>query len=338
MEKNFGVIVVCCRTDFSYAKGAVASVRRFMPGVPICLLIDGPFNPRGFVARYGLDLINRPLIRDPFLKAHARGSSVTKMIALWESPYEHFLLLDADTVLWGDIRGLADFTKFDFIVDTGPSSMPPDAMNQYIFDTKLIETYQPDFNHAGRRYFCAGVFFGSRGRIPIEEFKRFMDKQKELQLFRCHDQGWFNFIIHYGKQTGRLRVDQKTIQYNVSDHSRQETKRRFGAAPPDPVADPIVIHWSGAINPLWMKRRETWAEPMLYFRRQLLAEAGLHGAAAQNAFLWCEEAIVAWPRALRKSCLSVKWGCYGLVKAVLRTCLGNARGEKAIRLVRRFRA
>ena len=337
MENKFGVIIVCCKTDFSYTKGTVASVRRFMPGVPICLLIDGPFNPKGFVKQYGLDIINRPLIRDRFLRAHARGSSLTKMIALWESPYEHFLLMDSDTVLWGDVRGLADFTKFDFVVDTGHQFMPADAMNQYIFDPKLIEIYQPDFNHAGQNYFCAGVFFGSRGRIPIEEFKRFIEKQSELHLFRCGDQGWFNFIIHYGKQTGRLRVDQKTVQYTVSDHTRDETRLKFGSAPPAHVTDPTVIHWSGAVNPLWMKRHETWAEPMYYFRRQLLAEAGLHFAPVQNAFMCCEEWIAALPRATRNKCLRVKWMCYGFAKAALRTCLGDSWGGKAIRLLRRFR-
>jgi len=337
MENKFGVIIVCCKTDFSYTKGTVASVRRFMPDVPICLLIDGPFNPRRFVKRYGLDIINRPLIRDSFLMRHARSSSLTKMIALWESPYEHFLLLDADTVLWGDVRGLADFTKFDFVVDKGYQFMPADAMNQYMFDQKLIEIYQPDFNHAGQNYFCAGVFFGSRGRIPIEEFKRFIEKQSELHLFRCGDQGWFNFIIHYGKQTGRLRVDQKTVQYVVVDHSREETRRTFGSVPPARVNDPTVIHWAGMVNPLWRRRHETWAEPMFYFRRQLLAEAGLRFTAAQNAFMWCEEWIAAWPQAARTARHKAKWACYRLAKAALRTCLGDSWGEGAIRLLRRFR-
>ncbi len=337
MGNNFGVIIVCCRADFSYAKGTVASVRRFMPGVPICLLIDGPFNPKSFVKRYGLDIINKPLIRDSFLKAHAHGAGLTKMIALWESPYEHFLLLDSDTVLWGDIRGLADFTKFDYVVDTGNQSTP-DIMNLYIFDPKLIEIYQPDFNHAGQNYFCNGVFFGARGLIPIEEFQRFIEKESELHLFRCRDQGWFNFIIHYGKQTGLLRVDQKNLQYIVCDHSREETRLKFGSAPPAHVTDPTVIHWAGVANPLWTRRRETCAEAMFYFRRQLLADAGLRFVAAQNAYMWCEEWIAAWPRATRNKLFSLTGMCCSFAKAALRLCLGDSRGEKAIRLLRRLRS
>lgn len=336
MESTFGVIVVCCKADFFCARGTVASVRRFMPGVPVCLLIDGPFNPRGFVKRYGLDIINQPLIRDSFLKAHAHGSGLTKMIALWESPYEHFLLLDADTVLWGDIRGLADFTKFDFVVDKGPPSTP-ESMNLYIFDSKLIESYQPDFKHDGQQYFCNGVFFARRGRIPIEEFQRFIEKERELHLFRCGDQGWFNFIVHYGKQTGQLRVDQKKLQYIVSDHPLEETRLKFGSAPPAHVTEPTVIHWAGAANSLWAGRRQSWAEPMLYFRRQALAEAGLRFTFAQNAFMCCEEWIAAWPRALQKQCLSVKSVCCCFAKAALRACLGDVRGEEAIRLLRRLR-
>ncbi len=337
MDRSFGVIIVCCMGDFSYAKGAVASVRHFMPGVPVCLLIDGPFYPEKFIRRYDLDCINRPRIRDPFLREHARGSSVTKMIALWESPYERFLLMDADTVLWGDVRPLADFSRYDFIADVGPERLTPEEMNRYMFDPELVKAYQPDFEPAGLRYFCAGVFFGTRGLIPIEEFRRFIKRQRESTLFKCDDQGWLNFMLLYGRQTGRLRLDRQRIQFVVSDYTREETRLMFGSAPGERPAGPVVIHWAGSVNPLWRRRGETWAEPMFYFRRMLLAEAGLRFAPAQNACMWWEEWTSALPKTARRNALAAKWAAYGFAKAALRKLLGNSLGGRAIGVLRRFR-
>ena len=44
---NFGIIVVTTKDDFIYAKGCCASVKYFMPDVPLCLLVDGEFDLNG---------------------------------------------------------------------------------------------------------------------------------------------------------------------------------------------------------------------------------------------------------------------------------------------------
>jgi len=41
MERSFGVIIGCYAGDLRYALGCFASIRYFMPGVPVCFLYDG---------------------------------------------------------------------------------------------------------------------------------------------------------------------------------------------------------------------------------------------------------------------------------------------------------
>ena len=59
---------------------------------------------------------------------------------LWASLYETFLLVDADTIVWGDMRTLADFDRFDFIVDS-PGIEPV----RTVMDVDQASACSPDF-------------------------------------------------------------------------------------------------------------------------------------------------------------------------------------------------
>ena len=66
---DFGVIIGCCRRDYGFAKGTVASVRHYMPDMPICLLVDGDFPTDDMqrAYRYGYGVLDENLnfVADP---------------------------------------------------------------------------------------------------------------------------------------------------------------------------------------------------------------------------------------------------------------------------------
>jgi hypothetical protein len=115
--EDFGIIVACCFQDYLFAKGCCASIRHFLGDVPIALIVDGTFSVSSLEKAYGVQVINRNTISNEVLKNRSFGWGKTKMIAFWESPWKHFLVLDADTNVWGNVLRYADFEQFDVIID-----------------------------------------------------------------------------------------------------------------------------------------------------------------------------------------------------------------------------
>lgn len=98
---DFGIIVACAPHDYRLAKGTCASIRHFLGDVPICLLIDGDFPVTDLQRAYGVRVLPRSNVRNPELRRRSFGWGLTKMVSFWESPWEYFLFLDVDTVVWG---------------------------------------------------------------------------------------------------------------------------------------------------------------------------------------------------------------------------------------------
>src|SRR5512136_1148544 len=115
--EDFGIIVACCASDYLFAKGCCASIRHFLGDVPICLLVDGTFSVADAEKAYGVRVINHNSVTHEVLRRRSFGWGKTKMIGFWESPWEHFLMLDADTIIWGNLLKYANFKDFDLIVD-----------------------------------------------------------------------------------------------------------------------------------------------------------------------------------------------------------------------------
>ena len=115
--EDFGVIIACCDQDYLFTKGCCASIRYFLGDVPICLLIDGTFSVSPLEKVYGVRVINHDSVSEPLLRKRSFGWGKSHMIPFWESPWQNFLVMDADTIIWGDVLKLANFEDFDFIID-----------------------------------------------------------------------------------------------------------------------------------------------------------------------------------------------------------------------------
>jgi len=162
MSSSFGVIILCNKNDFIFAKGCCASVKYFMPDVPLCLLIDGDFDIGSFPDDYNPIILRKDNINDEFLKENSFGWGITRMIAFWESPFDSFLLLDADTNVWGDIRKLCDLNKYDVVIDKPLYKYDEESINKWFFNTSKINHYFPDFDYKNYDYVCPAVIFAKK--------------------------------------------------------------------------------------------------------------------------------------------------------------------------------
>lgn len=278
--EDFGIIIACYEKDYRFAKGCCASIRYFLGDVPICLLVDGAFSTTEVQKAYDVSLIYRDEVKHEVLRNRSFGYGRTKMVAFWESPFEYFMFIDADTIVWGNILKFADFKDFDFIVDQMPIRYINDKqINKSFFDTKKIEKYFPDFNWRSyrERYFITGVFFSRRGIFNLDEYVDILDFCSTHQgVFKFGEQGFLNFMIFSNVAQGKFRVKNEELQVFGSDFIHNpKLKTRFSLkdhAPAPENDDAAIIHWAGGVNSPFLARSEVYTDPMTFFRRKCLQD------------------------------------------------------------------
>jgi hypothetical protein len=275
---EFGVVICCCKFDFFLAKGCVASVRHYLGDVPITLFIDGDLDARKLAKTYNLNLLYRKDVKDPWLRETNRGWGLPKMTLFWESPYERYLYLDCDTIIWGDVvTAYGSDRDWDMVVDVGDEQSRPWVpgvasdkwVNQEYFNIEKMEQVVPDFpwrKYAGA-LFCSGTFFARRGAFAIEEYREVIElRDKNPGLFPIGEMGLLNFMIFRAAEQGRLKLSRRPMEL-VCDYMNQDVLRRRltfeNGAPPLRPAEPTVLHFT---DPKPLTDSEGVHEPFTYFR------------------------------------------------------------------------
>jgi hypothetical protein len=283
--EDFGIIIACCYQDYLFAKGCCASIRHFLGDVPICLIVDGTFSVRSLEKAYDVRVLNHHSVTNEVLRNRSFGWGKTKMIAFWESPWQHFLVLDADTNVWGNVLKYADFSKFDVIIDKPLYSHPDRFVSEFFFDIAGIEKHFPSFNWRAHQsdYFCTGTFFGTKDIFSLDEYINILDfTEKNPGLFQYGEMGFLNFMLFRAADEGRIRLGQATMQLIVPDFEQEELQKRFPVEDTGPVRqeeEAIVIHWCKE-KPL-LSTAKAYSKPMSFCRRQFLQkERGYTGAIA----------------------------------------------------------
>lgn len=311
---TFGVVIAVHRSDYDLAKGCCASVRAFLGGVPIAFFVDGNFSVRAMERAYGVQVIRSADLRIPELRQIGFGWGRTKMAAFWEAPFETALFLDADTIVYGDVRAYADFDAADVVTDThfaethagcfendplrsflGPQAPSVATMRAHLqswfFHPDLVERRHPHFDWRGAltRIFCPGGMFARRGILDLEDYLRLdRDRRDGSGIFSIGDMGVLNFMVLDAVAKGRLRLRQTPRLHRLVFQNEPRVLRRdFPVDPrgrPCPAGNAAVLHWSGYPKPS-LGGRAVFSEPMTYFRRKAHADAGLRPAALVEATL-----------------------------------------------------
>ncbi|HLO47797.1 MAG TPA: hypothetical protein VK211_05190 [Kamptonema sp.] len=275
--EDFGIIIACCDQDYLFAKGCCASIRYFLGDVPICLLIDGTFSVAPLEKAYGVRVINHDTVSSEFLRNRSFGWGKTKMIAFWESPWSKFMVLDADTIVWGDVLKLANFNNFDFVIDQPASTYSDADVTEFFFDIPGIEKHFPDFRwrEYRDRYFCTGTFFARREIFSLDEYREILDFVAQYPgVFKYGEMGFLNFMIFRAAQEGRARVQNVDSQLLVPDFDQDLLRKRFPVKESGPEVesnDATVIHWCGPKPTL--STSKVYSEPMNFCRRKCQQDA-----------------------------------------------------------------
>jgi len=234
-----------------------------MPATPICVLLDGHQVPDDLRRAPDVVVIRGSELEPRALRA-GFGSLRAKDAALWASPFETFLLLDADTVVWGDMRELADFDRFDFVLDSGGEPL------RSVMDLELVARHVPDFDarsHAAQ-FANTGAYFGRRNVLDLEHYLELEGLSTAHPGMFYGSQGTFNLMVFRGAARGELQVERRALQLMSGRTSRDDLIRRCAVADTQPVVsgEPIVLHWVGSPKPRVREGANDYFEPMTHFR------------------------------------------------------------------------
>jgi len=247
---EYGIVIACYPGDLIWAKGCIGTLRASGVKWPIALIFDGvaahhqdvqALIQEGFVEQ----VLDRTTVSDPWLRERSFGWGFTKMIAFWESPWEYFVYLDADTAVSGDITTLfTDMNEFDFVLDEPEESSDDPGINKWFFDLGRVAVHYPDFDPRAYRanYFCTGVFAARRGALQMEDYRAAMAAHlSDAQIYRFGgEMGMLNLLIFLGHQRGELTFRQRRIQMLTADHDDAYLQQRLEEE------RPWVFHYAGS--------------------------------------------------------------------------------------------
>src|SRR6266513_6066140 len=159
----FGFVTGCHLRDRFMAQATLASIRYYCPEVPICLVADGVFDVSDLVAEYNVSVLRIPDLPSAEMRQLIAGNHRAKLAAMWEGPFEFYVWLDSDAIVWGDFTPQVR-TDVDFQIFWSEISIPPGAIEvpgwlaHFYFDPQKLRRFDPEFEWRGKAYFSSGAF------------------------------------------------------------------------------------------------------------------------------------------------------------------------------------
>lgn len=252
---TFGFVTACHPGDHHLVTATLASIRRYCPGVPICLLADGPVDVSALQKTYDLIVIQTQDLPDPELRALVSGNYRVKQLAMWHGPFDHYVWIDSDAIVWGDliphVRFDLDFQIFWPGISIDPTeTTPPAWLDHFYFNLEALSRYDPDFEWRGHPYFSAGVYACKRNVFTYERWLELEAWQamESGKLFRFGDQGMLNYLVHSAKQRGEIRCDHADLQHTRGMNGTAELVKdceNSGWSFPSHIARPRIVHFCG---------------------------------------------------------------------------------------------
>jgi hypothetical protein len=272
-EPALGVTISCYRGDVPLLHGCLASLREHLPDIPVCLVKHGAFDTTVLGRLYGVTTLEQADTH-PELSRFSYGYGLTKMVAFWHAPFERFIHLDPDTVVWGDpFKGLP-VGDYDLIYNEPHEEITPAIQRQQYFDPDRVFPALSDFGWRGCPYFNTGVFVARRGIFDLEQYLALLRFEREHPGSFFQDQGLLNFMAFERVADARIRAREWPFQVVVPLHSTDVLNARFRIVAGRPALDPDdrrIIHWAGP-KPL-VRQPIGFDAPMTHYRLKHLARA-----------------------------------------------------------------
>ena len=216
----FGFVTGCHAGDKFMVQATLASMRYYCPEVPICLIVDGKVDVSDLQEQYGLIVLRVDDLPSDKMRQLIAGTPRAKLAAMWEGPFEFYVWLDSDAIVWGDItkqiRADVDFQIFwhEISIPADAVEIPP-WLPHFYFDPEKLKTFDPTFEWRGLPYFSDGVFACRRNAISMDEWNLVLSWNKEINrpwpvAFHCMP--FINYLVHSKSQRSDLKVCLSDLQ------------------------------------------------------------------------------------------------------------------------------
>src|SRR5262249_33180789 len=225
VQAPFGFVTGCHATDKFMVQATLASISHFCPEIPICLVVDGDLDVSDLESEYGLTVLRVSGLPSNKMRKLMSGNPRAKHAAMWEGPFEFYVWLDSDAIVWGDftpqVRTDVDFQIFwsEISIAADAIEVPP-WLPHFYFDPRELRRFDVDFDWRGNAYFSAGVFACKRDFIPFKKWMEVESWGKEvLGLFGDFgDQPLLNYFVHSMAQRGEIKTAMSDLQHIWGHH------------------------------------------------------------------------------------------------------------------------
>ena len=275
IQAPFGFVTGCHAGDKFMVQATLASMRHYCPDIPICLVQDGDFDISDLRDLYNPIILRPQHLADPGMRALTSGNYRAKLAAMWEGPFESYVWLDSDAIVFGDFRHQldlnCDFQIFwsEVSVAAGAAEVPS-WLPHFYFDPRQVALFDRTFEWRGLPYFCTGAFLSRRNSIPFNVWMEAEDWLKQRPgMFAWGEMGMLNYLVHALSQKGRLKVTMANLQHIPGHHGTKELEQdcmgsrwRF----PEIIQRPRVAHFCG--RKPFLFDRKAYSRPFTIARLQ----------------------------------------------------------------------
>lgn len=254
MQSPFGFVTGCHAGDKFMVQATLASMRHYCPNVPICLIVDGDFDVSDLAEQYDLIVLRISDLPSVEMKKLIGGNYRAKLAAMWEGPFEYFVWMDSDAIVWGDFTPQI-LGNIDFQIFWSEISIPSDAkeiptwLPHFYFDPQKLRQFDSNFEWRGLPYFCSGAFASRRGAIPFDWWAEVESWGRQVpRLFAWGEMGTLNYVVHGMAQKGKLKICTTDLQHVWGHHGKQELEQDCDGAGwrfPNEISRPRIAHFCG---------------------------------------------------------------------------------------------
>jgi hypothetical protein len=254
VQAPFGFVTGCHAGDRFLVQATLASIKHYCPDVPVCLTVDGGFDVSDLEKGYDLIVLRVGELPSEEMRKLMCGNYHAKLAAMWEGPFERYIWLDSDAIVWGDFTSQIR-TDLDFQIFWSEISIPPDAaeippwLPHFYFDPQKLKSFDPEFDWRGHAYFSAGAFACRRGVIPFQTWNKVESWDKQTPgLFAWGEMGMLNYHVHSMAQRGKIQIAMSNLQQIWEHHGKQELVhdcRGGGWHFPETITRPRIAHFCG---------------------------------------------------------------------------------------------